>query len=161
MSTDLDSFLNSIDDANSNPGQGGNKLRQLLEQALSENKTLKEQFATVQAAERSRSVEALLAKHSVPALAKDFFPDTAELTDESVTAFVEKYGQLWGATAQQAVTDPEAQAATNTMQAFTSQASQPPAAPMSEEAYRAKFAEATTREELLRQIAEAEGSMGM
>jgi hypothetical protein len=99
-------LLNSDDDS-TDPGQGGKGLRAQLEAALAREKALNERLAKTEQAERSRSLADLFAKHAVPELARDFFPKDAELTDESVTGFVEKYGQLWGAQAQPATTPPD------------------------------------------------------
>src|SRR5690242_13805372 len=96
-------------------------LRKQLEAVLAKNKELTDQLASVSAANRQRDVEALFTKHSIPPLAKDFFPADAELTDESATAFVEKYGQLWGAQAQEAATTSEQQAAAAQVQALRSE----------------------------------------
>lgn len=148
---DLDALL--ADDSASAP-QGGKGLRAQLEQVLAERKALSEQLAALQADSRNRAVKDLAAKHSIPDLALDFFPKDVALTDESATAFVEKYGQLWGAEAATATTPPPAQAAATAAQAFAAQASPPPVAPMSEDEYRAKFAEANTRDEFLRLLAE-------
>ena len=143
-----------LDDSNPNPGQGGGALRKQLEDALMELRDTKVQLAAVAQKERSNSLNSLFAKHNIPELAKDFFPADAALTDEAVTSFVEKYGALWGAQAAPATTPPAEQAATQAAQQFTSQASAPPVAPMSEEEYAAKFAEAKTKDEFLRMLAE-------
>jgi predicted component of type VI protein secretion system len=151
MPDGLDDFLDSD---SSNPGQGGGALRKQLEQVLAQNKALQEQLAKQQASERNRSVDGLFAKHGIPELARDFFPSDVEPTDEAATSFVEKYGQLWGATAAPAATPPAEQAATSAAQQFTSQASPAPLAPLTEEQYAAKFAEAQTKDEFLRMLAE-------
>jgi hypothetical protein len=161
MSDGLDDLFAALDSDSSNPGQGGgSKLRKQLEDVLAQNKALTEQLAQVQTQQRESSLAGLFAKHSIPALAADFFPKDGELTDESATAFIEKYGQLWGATAAPATTPPAAQAATNAAQAFAAQAQPGTVAPLSEEAYRAKFAEATTKDEFLKMLAEAEAAYG-
>lgn len=159
MSDGLDDFLNSDDDSNdSGPGQDGKGLRAQLTAALAREKALNDRLVKTEAAERARSLSDLFTKHSVPDLARDFFPKDAELTDESVTGFVEKYGQLWGAQAQPATTPPDQQAAAAAMQQFASQANPAPVAPLSEDAYRAKFAEAQTRDEFLKMLAEFGGA---
>ena len=143
------------DDSTSNPGQGsGGQLRKQLEDALKELRETKAQLAQTAAKERANSLNTLFAKHAVPELARDLFPADAEPTDEAVTALVEKYGALWGAQAAPATTPPAEQAATQAAQQFTSQASAPPVAPMSEEEYAAKFAEAQTKDEFLKMLAE-------
>jgi len=148
-----------LDDSNPNPGQGGGALRKQLEDALKELRDTKAQLAEVAVRERGNSLNALFAKHSVPELAKDFFPADSPLTDEAVTSFVEKYGQLWGAQAAPATTPPAEQVATQAAQQFTSQAQQPPVAPLSEEEYAAKFAEAKTKDEFLKMLAELGGGV--
>ena len=153
MPDGLDDLLGD-DSTNPNPGQGGGQLRKQLEDALKELRDTKAQLAEVAVRERGNSLNALFAKHAIPELAKDFFPADAALTDEAVTSFVEKYGPLWGAQAAPATTPPAEQAATHAAQQFTSQASAPPVAPMSEEEYAAKFAEAKTKDEFLRMLAE-------
>jgi hypothetical protein len=152
MPDGLDDLLDSSD----NPGQGGGggQLRKQLEQVLAQNKALQEQLAQVAQRERTTSLNSLFAKHSVPELARDLFPADAEPTDEAVTALVEKYGALWGATAQPAATPPAEQAATQAAQQFVSQAQPAPVAPLSEEEYAAKFAEAKTKDEFLKMLAE-------
>jgi hypothetical protein len=148
--------LDDLFDSSDNPGQGGGggQLRKQLEQVLAQNKALQEQLAQVAQRERTTSLNSLFAKHSVPELARDLFPADAEPTDEAVTALVEKYGALWGATAQPAATPPAEQAATQAAQQFVSQAQPAPVAPLSEEEYAAKFAEAKTKDEFLKMLAE-------
>lgn len=157
MSDGLDELLND-DSANANPGQGGGgKLRQQLEAVLAQNAALQERLAAQEAAERQRSIDALFAKHQVPALARDLFPADAAPTDEAVTGLVEKYGSLWGAQSASATTPPPEQAATNAAQAFAANASPSPAAPQTEEQFRALFAEAKTPAELHRLMAQFDG----
>lgn len=151
MADGLDDLLNDSTDSGQS---GGGQLRKQLEQVLAQNKALQEQLAKTQAAERTRAVDSLFGKHGIPELARDFFPSDTEPTDEAATAFVEKYGALWGATAQPAATPPAEQAATSAAQQFVSQAQPAPLAPLSEEEYAAKFAEAKTKDEFLRMLAE-------
>jgi len=148
--------LDDLLDDSSDPGQGGGggQLRKQLEQVLAQNKALQEQLAKQQASERARAVDGLFAKHGIPELARDFFPSDTDPTDEAATSFVEKYGQLWGATAAPAATPPADQAAAQAAQSYVSQAHTPPLAPMSEEQYAAKFAEAKTKDEFLKMLAE-------
>ncbi len=155
MPDGLDDLLgdNSTD---SGQGQKGGGLRAQLEAVLAQNKALTEQLASVQANDRARSLDSLFEKHSIPALARDLFPKDAEPSDEAATALVAKYGALWGAQAQEATTPADQQAATNAAQQFAANASAAPVAPLTEEAYRAKFAQANSRDELLKQIAEFE-----
>jgi hypothetical protein len=149
----LEQLLAGDDD--SNPGQGGGgALRKQLEAVLATNKALTERLAAQEAAQRDSAATALLAKHGIPELARDLLPKDAELNDETATALVQKYGQLWGASANVATTPPEAQAQTNAVQTFAAQATTGPAAPLSEEEYRAKFAEAKTKDEFLRVLDE-------
>lgn len=151
MSDGLDGLFDDDDsNANSSGQSDGGKLRKQLEAVLAQNRTLQEQLTKVQVDTRNRAVSELFAKHSIPAKARDFFPSDSEPTDEAVTAFVEKYGDLWGAQAASATTTPEEQAATNAAQQFASQASPSQVEPMSEEHYRAKFAEAKSKDELAR-----------
>lgn len=150
---DLEQLLNG-DSTSPDSGQSGGKLRQQLEAVLAERNELKAQLAQVQTAQRETQLSSLFTKHSVPPLARDFFPKDAELTDEAVTGFIEKYGQLWGAEAAPATVPAEQQAAANAAQAFAAQSTQAPAAPLSEEAYRAKFAETNSREEFLKVLSE-------
>ena len=155
MSDSLDDLLG--DSTSTDPGQGGKgggALRAQLEAILAERNELKAQLAQVAQRERTSSLNSLFAKHAVPELARDLFPADAEPTDEAVTALVEKYGALWGATAQPAVTPPAAQAATSAAQQFVSQAQPASVAPLSEEDYAAKFAEAQTKEQFLQMLAE-------
>jgi hypothetical protein len=146
-----------LDDNSNGAGSGqsnGGALRKQLEAVLEQNRVLQEQLAKQQEAQRASALNDLFAKHAIPPLARDLFPADAEPTDEAATALVEKYGALWGATAQPATTPPADQAATAAMQQFTAQAHQPAVQPLSEEEYAAKFAEAGTREEFLRMLAE-------
>lgn len=144
-----------IDDSSTGSGQSnGGGLRKQLEDVLAQNKALQDQLAQVAANERTRSLESAFTKHGVPTLAKDLFPSDAEPSDEAVTAFVAKYGQLWGATAAPAATPPAAQAATQAAQQFVSQSATPPVAPLTEEEYAAKFAEANTKAEFLAMLDE-------
>jgi hypothetical protein len=85
--------------------------------------------------QRASALDSLFAKHSIPAKARDFFPTDADPTDEAATAFVEKYGELWGASAQPATTPPEQQAATAAVQQFVAQAHQNAAQPLTEDDY--------------------------
>lgn len=133
----------------------GSALRKQLEELLLERKQLREELAKVTESERARTVESLFAKHSVPELAKDFFPKDAELTDESVTAFVERYGALWGAQAQQATSTPEEQAAANQVQQLSALGTPPPAQLMSPEALAQRLGEAKTKDDILRLTEEA------
>jgi hypothetical protein len=155
-----DGFDDVIDDGSTdpNPGQGGGGLRKQLEQVLAQNRTLTEQLAKVQTNERNRSLDALFAKHSIPEKARDFFPSDTDPTDEAATAFVEKYGELWGASAAQAATPPDQQAAAQAAQSFVSQSRPPVVSEMSEDDYRAKFAEANTKAEFLKMLAELGGA---
>lgn len=154
MPDGLDDLIDGLDSAN--PGQGGG-LRKQLEAVLAQNKSLQERLAAQEATQRANALDSLFAKHSVPQLARDLFPQDAEPTDESVTALVEKYGSLWGADAAPAATPPAQQAATQAAQQFASQASAAPLAPLSEEEYAAKFAEANTKAEFLQMLAELTG----
>ena len=157
MSDGLDELLGGTDSASANPGQGGGgKLREQLEQVLATNKQLQERLAATEAAERQRSIDSLFAKHQVPALARDLFPQDASPTDEAVTALVEKYGGLWGAQSASATTPPPHQAATTAAQQFAANASPAPAAPLSEAEFRAKFAEAKSPQELYALMAQFE-----
>lgn len=151
-----DLFDDSSTDAGS--GQGGGGLRKQLEQVLAQNKALNEQLAKVQKNERDRSLDALFSKHAIPTKARDFFPSDSEPSDEAATAFVEKYGELWGAQAQPAATPPDQQAATQAAQSFVSQAQSQPISQLSEDDYRAKFAEAGTKAEFLKMLAELGGA---
>jgi hypothetical protein len=152
MSDSLDDILGPAD---SSPGQGG-KLRELLEQALSKNKDLEAQLTQVQASQRATRLESLFDKHKIPALARDFFPTDTEPSDEAATAFVEKYGALWGVQAAAATTTPEQQAAAAQMQQLSAVAQPAPTSPLSEDEYRARFSEAKTKDDLLRMMAEFE-----
>lgn len=154
---DLLAQLNGGSDApasDSGQSSAGGKLRQQLEQVLAQNKQLQEQLAQTQAAERTRAVEGLFAKHQIPAKALDFFPKDAAPNDETATAFVEKYGDLWGASSATASTPPAQQAQTQAMQQFQQQAAPPAGAVLTEDDYRLKFAEANTQAELLAMLAE-------
>jgi hypothetical protein len=156
MPDGLDDLLND-----STPGSGqstGGQLRKQLEDALKEINGLKEQLSAQAATQRASALNGLFAKHAIPELARDFFPADADLTDEAATAFVAKYGQLWGATAAPAATPPAEQAATAAAQSFVSQAQQPALQPLTEEQYAAKFAEANTRDELMAMLAELNGA---
>lgn len=133
----------------------GSKLRTQLEQVLADNKALRERVETADARDRESKVNGLFEKHSIPTLAKDFFPKDADLTDESVTAFVEKYGLLWGAQAAEAAATPEQQAAAAQLQQLSAGSMPPPTGLMNEEAARAKYAEANTAEDVMRMVAEA------
>lgn len=155
--SDLDDLLSALDDTNS--GQSGGALRKQLEAVLAQNKQLNEQLAQVQSSQRETQLAGLFSKHSIPELARDFYPKDGDLTDEAATSFVQKYGALWGAEAAPATTAPEAQAATNAAQAFAAQATPSPSAPLSEDAYRAKFAEAQTKEEFLKMLTEFEATL--
>lgn len=156
MSDGLDDLLGP--DTSTDPGQGGKGggLRAQLEAVLAERSALKEQLALVQANERQRSLNDLFSKHAIPELAKDFFPSDTALTDEAATGFVEKYGALWGAQAQVATTTAADQAGATAMQQFAANAGPAPVAPLSEDAYRAKFAEAKSRDELMQMMAQFE-----
>lgn len=162
MPDGLDDLLD--DNSNTDSGQSGGKgggLRAQLEAVLAQNQALTARLAAQEASERQRSLDGLFAKHSIPELAKDFFPKDVDLSDETATGFIEKYGQLWGAQAQVATTTAADQAGATAMQQFASQAGPAPVAPLTEEAYRAKFAEATNKTELLQLISQFEGSPGM
>jgi len=146
-----------LDDNSNGAGSGqsnGGALRKQLETVLEQNRVLQEQLAKQQQAQRASALNDLFAKHSIPPLARDLFPADAEPTDEAVTALVEKYGALWGATAQPATTPPAEQAQTQSVQQFVAQAHQPAVQPLSEEDYAAKFAEAKTKDEFMQMLAE-------
>jgi hypothetical protein len=146
-----------LDDNSTGAGSGqsnGGALRKQLEAVLEQNRVLQEQLAKQQQTQRASALDSLFAKHAIPPLAKDLFPADAEPTDEAVTALVEKYGALWGAQATPATTPPAEQAATSAVQQFVAQAHQPAVQPLSEDDYRAKFAEAGTRDEFMRMLAE-------
>lgn len=161
MSDVLDELF---DDANAAgepaPEQGGKGLRAQLEQVLEQNRLLQEQLGKVQAAERDRTLGGLFSKHGIPELARDFFPAGTDPSDESVTEFAQKYGQLWGQQATTATTPPAEQAAASAAQSFAANAGTVPAEPLGEEQIRARFNEAKTRDELMAQIAEFEQMSG-
>jgi hypothetical protein len=157
--SDLDDLLNSIDDSNTGPDAGkGKGLRAQLESVLAERKALQDQLAQLQDSQRQRDLDGLFEKFQIPALARDFFPKDADLSDKTAQEFVEKYGQLWGAQPQAAQTPAPEQAAMAAMQAIAGQASPPPLAPMSQGDYAAQFAKATNMSEL-RQIMEQLGTL--
>lgn len=158
MSDGLDDLLNDATDPAS-PGQGG-ALRKQLEQVLAQNKALNDRLAAQDAAARQRDLDGLFAKHQVPGLAKDLFPKDAEPTDEAVTALVERYGSLWGQTSASATTDPQAQAAATAAQQFAANAGPAPATPLTEDQFRAKFAEAKNPAELHQMLAQLQASGG-
>jgi len=139
-----------------NPGQGsgGGGLRKQLEDALAREKALNERLDRMATAERSRNIDALFAKHAVPELARDLFPADTEPTDEAVTALVEKYGSLWGASAQAATTTPADQAATSAAQRLSAQAAPPPVTPMTEDEVRARLNATQTKDEFMAALAE-------
>jgi hypothetical protein len=154
MSDGLDNLLGDSD-SGTDAGNGGGNLRKLLEQALQREKAANDRLAQLEATQRQGQLASLLEKHAVPTLAADFFPKDAELNDEAITAFVGKYGQLWGHQAAPATTPPEQQAATQVIQQVTSQATTPPAGvPLTEEQYRQKFADAKSPDELMQLIAQ-------
>lgn len=151
MSDGLDDLLGPDSDTSSGGG-----LRKQLEAVLAERKALQDQLAALAEKDRGRDLQSLFAKHSIPELARDFFPKDAELTDESATSFVEKYGQLWGAQAAPATTTPEQQAATAAVQQFAAQSSPAPTGLYTQEYWESEFAKAQTHDELVRMISEAE-----
>jgi hypothetical protein len=150
---DLDQLLGG-DNGSGQPSEGS-RLRQQLESALQKLAERDAALQKLQEKDRQRDIESLFTKHSIPTLAKDFFPTDAELTDESATAFVEKYGQLWGAQAAEASATPEQQAQAAAVQALSAVGTPPPAGLLTEEAARSKFAEAKTAEDIMRMTAEA------
>jgi len=157
MSDGLDDLFGT-DPTSTDPGQGGGgALRKQLEQVLATNKALQERLAATEAAERARSIDSLFAKHQVPALAVDLFPKDADPTDEAVTALVERYGSLWGAQSASATTPPAAQAAASAAQQFAANAAPSPAAPLTEEEFRAQFAQAKNPAELHQMLAQFAG----
>jgi hypothetical protein len=160
--SDLDDLLSAFDNAEPSgtpdPAPQGKGLRAQLEAVLAERKALQEQLSQLQTASRQRDLDSLFDKHSIPALAKDFFPKDAELTDKTAGDFIEKYGQLWGHVSPTAETPGPEQAAAAAMQAVAGQAASPSPAPMSQADYAAQFAKATNAAEL-RQIMESLGRL--
>jgi hypothetical protein len=158
--SDLDDLLDNLDPSdNTGPDAGkGKGLRVQLEQVLAERKALQEQLAQLQTAQRQRDLDGLFEKHQIPALAKDFFPRDADLSDKTAAEFVEKYGQLWGAQPPTAATPAPEQAAMAAMQSLAGQAAPPPLTAMSQDDYAAQFAKATNMTEL-RQIMEQLGTL--
>lgn len=157
MSDSLDDLLGDPNDSRS----AGGKLREQLEQALAREKALEARLAAVEQSTRADQVKALASKHGIPDLALDFFPKEGDLTDEAATSFIEKYGALWGAQATTATTAPEQQQAATAAQQFTAQARPPAAEPLSQEAIESKLREVTTRDGLLKALAELEPLAGM
>lgn len=156
---ELQALLNSTPSSDGTSGQTpGGKLREQLEAVLSERNQLKEQLAQVQQTQRAQALDSLFSKHGVPALARDLFPKDAEPTDEAVTSLVEKYGALWGAQAQPATTPPAEQQAAQQIQQFAQLAQTTSMQPLSEEGYRAMFAEAKTKDELFRLMGDLEST---
>lgn len=148
--------IDAEDNAETRPT--GKDLRSQLQAVLAENRQLKEQNAAIAQRERVRTAAELVTKHSIPPIAQDLLLKETEgdLTDESVTAFVAKYGELWGAKAAEASTTPEQQAATAQVQSLSENAGPPPAGQLlDEDAYRAHYAEAKTKEDVMRMAAEA------
>jgi hypothetical protein len=155
MPDGLDDLLDDTSTNGAGSGQSnGGALRKQLEAVLEQNRVLQEQLAKQQEAQRASALNDLFAKHSIPPLARDLFPADAEPSDEAATALVEKYGALWGATAQPATTPPAEQAQTSAVQQFVAQSHNAAVQPLSEEDYAAKFAEAKTREEFMQMLAE-------
>jgi hypothetical protein len=158
-------------------GQGnanGGGLRAVLEQTLAELNRVKAENAQFAQAQQASARSALFAKHGIPELAQDFFPADSPLTDEAATAFVGKYGQLWGgqsagetpaAPATPAATTPVAdQQAAAAMQGLTSTAPATELKTRSEAEYRALFAGANTQAELnvlLEQAAQDLAGLGL
>lgn len=142
------------------PAPTGKDLRTQLQAVLAENKQLKEQYATATAKERARTAAELVTKHSIPPIAQNLLLKEigdGDLTDEAVTKFVAEYGELWGAKAAEASTTPEQQAQTAQVQALSQTGTPPPVSLLEEDAYRAQYAEAKTKEEVMRMVAEATG----
>lgn len=141
----------------------GKDLRSQLTAVLAERKQLAAELATYRERDRARTVADLVTKHSIPALAQNLLLKEigdADPTDEAVTKFVESYGELWGAKAAEASTTPEQQAATAAVQALTEHAGPPQMANLGDEdAYRSQFAEAKTRDDVMRMVAEATGGV--
>lgn len=156
MSDGLDDLFADTD--SSTPGSDGKPkgsgLRAQLEQVLQERQALQEKLARLETAQRSRDLNELFTKHSVPELARDFFPADAELTDKAVTEFAERYGALWGRQAPTAETPPAEQAAAQAMAQVAGQAAPPSLAPLDEAGYRAKFSEAKSMAELRQMMTE-------
>lgn len=147
----------SGDDGSKPDGKG---LRAQLETVLKERKQLQEQLSTYRERDRARTVADLVTKHSIPPLAQNLLLKEigdADPTDEAVTKFVADYGELWGAKAAEAATQPEQQAATAAVQALSAQAADQPPQLLGEDAYRAMYAEAKTKEDVMRLVAEASG----
>lgn len=136
----------------------GKGLRAQLEAVLAERKQLQEQLAQAGQRERTRAAAELVTKHNIPPVAQKLLLQQVQgdLTDESVTKFVEEFGELWGAKAAEASTTPDQQSATQQVQALTAQSHDVSMTSLfDEDAQRTRFAEAKTREDVMRLTAEA------
>lgn len=150
--------LESSTDGSEKPNEGGSALRRQLEAKLDELKAVRKQLDEYREKDRTRSVAELVTKHSIPPIAQKLLLNElgdAEPTDEAVTKFVAEYGELWGAKAAEASTTPEQQAATRAVQALSAHGTEQTLEPMSEEAARARYAEAKSADEIMRMVAEA------
>lgn len=144
----------------SDPKPTGKDLRSQLTAVLAERKQLAEQLATYRERDRVRTVADLVTKHNIPSLAQNLLLKEigdSDPTDEAVTKFVAEYGELWGAKAAEASTTPEQQAHTAAVQALSQSGHEAPVGLQDEDAYRAIYAEAKTKEDVMRMAAEAVG----
>lgn len=155
----LDEYLGS--DFPSGDGQEGNAvkvLRQKLEAEIKARKGLESEVTTLRQGERTRELDRLF--EGVPAKFKDFYGDRPA-TAEEFAKFKNEYGELWGANqtpAPQAAVPPEQQQQAQAIQQTVSTASQPPAAPLSEEEARRAFANANNMDELMASFSQLAGS---
>lgn len=149
MADGLDDLLDQTDSNAPADGGSGKGLRAQLEQTLAENKRLAEQLAQVNAAERQRNLTGLLDKHGIPSLAADLFPRDGELSDEAATAFIGKYGALWGAKADAATTTAPEQAATARLSQASATARTDSPTPWGQDQFASKLSEAKTPAEVM------------
>lgn len=146
------------DSGNEDTGKG---LRAQLKAVLAREKAASTELALLKARDRERTAADLVTKYDIPLLARDLLLKETEgdLTDEAVTAFATKYGELWGRKTAEASTTPEQQTATAAVQALSATGTELPLELKDEAAYRAQYAEASTKEDVMRMVAEATGGL--
>jgi hypothetical protein len=145
-----------LDDQPADPGQGGGgQLRKQLEECSRRTRRCRSSWPRSRQRERTTSLNALFAKHASPS-----WPGTCSRPTPSPPTRRSRLSSRSTARSgarrrRRPRPRPPSRQPPRPLQQFVSQATQPaPVAPLSEEEYAAKFAEAKTKDEFLKMLAE-------
>lgn len=116
-------------ESDDNDGDGGNgnvqpddvkslpkHLRQLIAKAKADEKAAKQRADVAESQLRKKDIESVLSSKSVPAKVAELIPSDVAATPEGVTAWLEKFGDVFGTPATQNASEGDSGAAQDTAQ---------------------------------------------